>query len=58
MRKLDVISKDGIFKDTNIIAGIFEQGDCISVNEGITKDEFHSILDKASQPIDKEDKND
>ena len=59
MRELKVISKDGIFKDADIRAGILEQGDCTSADDkGISRGEFFDVLDKASQPIKHEAKSD
>lgn len=59
MRELKIVEKQGIFKDIDVRAFIIEPGDSLSVDEeGITRDKFLSILDKASQPIDREAKSD
>ena len=59
MRELEVTDKQGIFKEADVRVFILEPGDSISVDdEGITKDEFFEVLDKASQPIKDEAKSD
>ena len=49
------VKKMGLFKEADIRVFVLEPGDSFTVDDEpvVDKDEFFSILDKASQPIKK-----
>ncbi len=55
-----IYKKRGFSPNLKVQAFQVEAGDSYSISDeqGITKEEFFSILDKASQPIDREAKSD
>ena len=58
MKEVKPISEEceGILKIGSVRIFVLEPGETFPPkDEGISKDEFHAILDKASQPIDKKE---
>jgi hypothetical protein len=52
LRIYKATEKTGILKDVDVKLCVMEPNDASpKIPNGITKEQFHSILDKASQPI-------